>query len=220
MHTSECIGRLVNSATHDIRNVLAVIREAVGLAQDILHLPPDIAMSRLDRVQQALHAVQEQVTHGAALAEGMGHIGQCAEYRDDIPEKPCDLNRIVSDFCTMAQRRGKACALELRCQHTAEPMLSTAPPLEVFRGLLTIFDACVAVGGGVRVCFKPMLYHGLPAIACEVAEGGTNTDMVIAALTGHPLLHPLVAGWAEKLLPGAGKGQRFIFCVDTTQLQP
>lgn len=220
MHKSECIGRLVNSATHDMRNVLAVIREAVGLAQDILHQPPDIAMPRLERVQQALQAVQEQVNHGAALAEGMGHLGQCAEYMDDTPEKPCDLNRIISDFCTMARRRGKACALELRCQHTAEPMLSAAAPLEVFRGLLNIFDACVAVGGGVSLHFKPMRHLHQSAIACEVADGGKNIDMVIAALTGHPLLSPLEAGWTEKFLSGTGKGQRFVLRLDTADLQP
>ena len=35
MTDSQCMGRLLASATHDMRNVLAVIRESAGLAQDI-----------------------------------------------------------------------------------------------------------------------------------------------------------------------------------------
>ncbi|MEG2173530.1 MAG: sensor histidine kinase [Desulfovibrionaceae bacterium] len=220
MHKSECIGRLINSATHDMRNVLAVIRESVGLVQDILRQPD--AATRLVRVQQALQSVQEQVNHGAELAEGMGHIGQCAEYRDDVSEKSCDLTRITGDFCVMARRRGKACALELHCQPTAEPILSPAAPLEVFRCLLGIFDACAAVGGGVSLCFRPILHQGNAVIECEVQEGGKNSDMVIAALTGHPLLRPLSPHWAEKLFPltGGGKGPRFLMHIETTPFQP
>ena len=35
MTDSQCMGRLLASATHDMRNVLAVIRESAGLAQDL-----------------------------------------------------------------------------------------------------------------------------------------------------------------------------------------
>lgn len=227
MHNSECIGRLVNSATHDLRNVLAVIRESTGLIQDILQqahkgsgagalgtCPP---LPRPDRLRQALQSVQEQVSHGAELAEAMGYLGQCAEYRDE-GAIPCDLTRITRDFCVMATRRGKACALELQCPPTAEPILSPVAPLEVFRALLNVFDVCVSVGGGVRVRFKPMpqaRQQDAAVIACDVLDGGANTDMSIAALTGHPLLSPHQAGWTEKILKG-GVRQRFVLRVEAT----
>ena len=38
MTDSQCMGRLLASATHDMRNVLAVIRESAGLAQDMVQL--------------------------------------------------------------------------------------------------------------------------------------------------------------------------------------
>lgn len=222
MHNSECIGRLVNSATHDVRNVLAVIRESVGLAQDIL-ARTDPAMPRLQRLLQALQTVQEQVGHGAALAEGMGYLGQCAEYAQDNSEPGCDLCRIAQDFCTMAARRGKACALLLSCRPAAEPVLSPVAPLEVFRALLSVFDACVAVGGGVSLCFRPVIRHRAACMECEVLDGGKNRDMVIAALTGHPLLHlpnpSSAALWAEKILPGVSSaGQRFVLPMESPKI--
>ena len=38
MNTSQCTARLLASAVHDMRNVLAVIRESAGLAQDLAAL--------------------------------------------------------------------------------------------------------------------------------------------------------------------------------------
>lgn len=215
MHSSECMGRLVNSATHDLRNVLAVIRESVGLAQDILQ-QTDSPLPRVDRLHLALQSAQEQVNHGAELAEGMGYLGQCAEYGEAIPKSLCDVSRITRDFCTMAARGGRACALELTCRSTAEPVLSPAAPLEIFRALLSIFDACVSVGGGVCLRFRPLLRQGRAVILCEVLEGDKNSDLIVAALSGHPLLRMYSPNWAEKVLTGNGK-QRFILQADSVE---
>ena len=38
MNESQCMARLLASAVHDMRNVLAVIRESAGLAQDMVQL--------------------------------------------------------------------------------------------------------------------------------------------------------------------------------------
>ena len=38
MKDVQCMGRLLASATHDMRNVLAVIRESAGLAADMISL--------------------------------------------------------------------------------------------------------------------------------------------------------------------------------------
>ena len=38
MTNEECMGRLVVSATHDLRNALAVIRESAGLPEDMLRI--------------------------------------------------------------------------------------------------------------------------------------------------------------------------------------
>ena len=38
MKDVQCMGRLLASATHDMRNVLAVIRESAGLAADMIAL--------------------------------------------------------------------------------------------------------------------------------------------------------------------------------------
>lgn len=39
MNDSQCMARLLASGVHDMRNVLAVIRESAGLAQDMAAWP-------------------------------------------------------------------------------------------------------------------------------------------------------------------------------------
>ncbi len=72
MTDSQCMGRLLASATHDMRNVLAVIRESAGLAQDMVQLAAGADKSADPRVIKALKEAQQQILRGAALAECMG----------------------------------------------------------------------------------------------------------------------------------------------------
>lgn len=221
MTNEECLGRLVVSATHDLRNALAVIRECTGLVDDMLRLQHKTGPERGDnapRMLEALAQVQAQVRRGAALAEGMGHMASSAGGGEgEASVSRCDLNRVVVDFCTMIARRGKACLLELAACPAPEPVTASASTMEVFRDLLDVFDACAAVGGGGTLRLAPVTVQGRAAVACQVVSDGSNTDMVLSALTSCPLLRPARSGrdawpeWLQRLVPGGeAQGRRFL----------
>ena len=76
MNTSQCTARLLASAVHDMRNVLAVIRESAGLAQDLAAMADapaarnvSGALAGKQRLEAALAEAQRSVGQGAALAE-------------------------------------------------------------------------------------------------------------------------------------------------------
>ena len=72
MKDVQCMGRLLASATHDMRNVLAVIRESAGLAADMIALAAEKGgLEHGDRLAAAMREIQQQVIHGAELAEGI-----------------------------------------------------------------------------------------------------------------------------------------------------
>ena len=82
MNESQCMARLLASAVHDMRNVLAVIRESAGLAQDLAALAArEGGAARHERLATALSEVQRAVVQGAALAEGMDHMAQAGGKR-------------------------------------------------------------------------------------------------------------------------------------------
>lgn len=220
MNTAECMGRLMSSATHDMRNVLAVIRESAGLAQDMLHVSgTDLPGGR--RLHTALEQVQEQVLRGAALAESMGNLAACAPGCDDEDGEnaaSCDVGRVIRDFCCMAARRGRACGLELTAHADADPVVAEAAALDIFRALLAVFDVCASVGGGVRLHFSPVRRGRGAGVMCEVERQGDNVDMVVSALTGCPLLTPDSNGWMARLVPWRdATARRFLLAADVLE---
>lgn len=234
MTNEECMGRLVVSATHDLRNALAVIRECAGLSEDMLRMAAEgkgDVNARVPRMLEALAQAQAQVRRGAALAESMGHLANSASGGADgggSPANRCDLNRVVEDFCVMIARRGKACALETEACPAPEPVMAATSALDVFRDLLDVFDACAAVGGGAHLRLAPTVLKSAGistgAVACEVVSHGENTDMVLAALTSCPLLRPARSGrdswphWLSRLVPGGQEaGRRFVLPVNTAE---
>ena len=111
MTDSQCMGRLLASATHDMRNVLAVIRESAGLAQDMVQLAAGADKPADPRVIKALKEAQQQILRGAALAECMEYLAQVSHSENE--NAPCDLARVASTFCLMAARRARAVQMVL-----------------------------------------------------------------------------------------------------------
>ncbi len=194
MTDSQCMGRLLASATHDMRNVLAVIRESAG-----------------PRVIKALKEAQQQILRGAALAECMEYLAQVSHSENE--SAPCDLARVAGTFCLMAARRARAVQMVLECADSEEPVWSAVPALAIMRALLDIFDLCASVGGQVRLRFSAGRQNKAEGIIIEVCDGA-NRDMALAALTGSPLLNARPRpGWQALLMPWRDPAQRFFLSI-------
>lgn len=207
MLDSQCMARLLASAVHDMRNVLAVIRESVGLAQDMTGLAAE-AWPQRERVLAALSEVQRQVAQGAALAEGMEYLAQAGGADSPESSGPCDLARVCRIFCRVAARQARAAQMRLLCRESEEPIWAAVPALEVLRSLLEVFDLCASVGGQVELKLEAAHCRKSEGIVIEVQDGA-NRDLALSALTGSPLLNGIRPGWQAALMPWRDSGQRF-----------
>ena len=211
MTDSQCMGRLLASATHDMRNVLAVIRESAGLAQDMVQLAAGADKPADPRVIKALKEAQQQILRGAALAECMEYLAQVSHSENE--NAPCDLARVASTFCLMAARRARAVQMVLESADSEEPVWSAVPALAVLRALLDIFDLCASVGGQVKLRFSAGRQNKVEGIIIEVCDGA-NRDMALAALTGSPMLNARPRpGWQALLMPWRDPAQRFFLSI-------
>lgn len=207
MNDSQCTARLLASAVHDMRNVLAVIRESAGLAQDMVGLAAE-TLPKSERVFAALSEVQRQVAQGAALAEGMEYLAQAGGAESPESSGPCDLARVCRIFCRVAARRARAAQMRLICQESDEPVWAPVPALEVLRSLLEVFDLCASVGGQVELKLAAGRCRKTEGIVIEVRDGA-NRDLALSAMTGSPLLNGMRPGWQAALMPWRDSGQRF-----------
>ena len=115
MSDTTCLARLLSSAVHDLRNVLAVVRESSGLTADLLRLQEDVP--KRDRMLSALSEVQAQVARGALLASAMDLLAECGAAgkagsgdagkdgagpegagQDETGEEGCELNLVCQMF--------------------------------------------------------------------------------------------------------------------------
>lgn len=218
MKDVQCMGRLLASATHDMRNVLAVIRESAGLAADMIALAAEKGgLEHGDRLAAAMREIQQQVIHGAELAEGMEYLAQAGVREDDAEAAPCDLARVTRLFCLMAARRARAVQMSMNWVDGDEPVWTEASVMDVWRSLLQLFDLCASVGGKVDLRLAAGVVRKQEGIIVEVTGGG-NRDLVLSAMTGSPLLSdPLKPGWRARLTPWRDTGQRFFLSVRDDQ---
>lgn len=216
MNTSQCTARLLASAVHDMRNVLAVIRESAGLAQDLAALADAPAAKNMSggalagkqRLEAALAEAQRSVGQGAALAEAMDYLAQSGGAESGEHGGPCDLARVNRSFCLLAGRQARAAQIGLVSGESAEPVWSAVPPMDVLRALLEIFDLCASVGGQVQLRFTAGRRQKEEGIVVEVLEGA-NRELALAAMTGSPMLSGMRPGWRAALMPWREQGPRF-----------
>ena len=215
MNTSQCTARLLASAVHDMRNVLAVIRESAGLAQDLAALADSSAarnaggaLAGKQRLEAALAEAQRSVGQGAALAEAMDYLAQSGGAESGEHSGPCDLARVNRSFCLLAGRQARAAQIGLVSGECSDPVWASVPPMDVLRALLEIFDLCASVGGQVQLRFTAGRRQKEEGIVVEVLEGA-NRELALAAMTGSPMLSGMRPGWRAALMPWREQGPRF-----------
>lgn len=204
MHNSQCMARLLASSVHDLRNILAVIRESSGLAQDLINLEQNLA--KKERILKTIVEVQKQVESGAHLAEAMEYMSSAC--LGEEPESSCDLARVCTLFCYMGQRLARGAQMRLEPMPCEEPVWASLPAMTALHSLLNVFDICASVGGAVTLRIGAERRQEEEGFVFEVT-GGTNTELVIAAFTGSPLIRDLGPGWKAWLMPWRDKPRRF-----------
>lgn len=136
------MGEVLASVTHDMQNIMAIIKESSALTDDILMINGPPRMKHGDKLEQAQRNIQEQVLRGRDL---MLMLNGFAHAATDFPESG-DLVRFSRQISVLAERmvRLKECRLE-------RDILDA--PLPVRGNGLMIMQAVYAVLGAVsRAC--------------------------------------------------------------------
>lgn len=213
MNDNRCFSRLLASSLHDLRNILAVIRESAGLAQDVASLPaqgegaaaPDNAL-----LLSSLQEAQDAVGKAATLTEAMDYMAQLGG-REGAAQR-CDLLRVCRSFCLMAARGTRGAGVRLSAGEGEEPVWAVLPASAAFGALHGVLDLCVSVGGQVELILSAAHRNGGSGETGFLVEigGGANQAHVLAAMTGGPEVDSFEPGWRAALHPGNGERRFFL----------
>lgn len=150
------VARLTAGATHELRNVLAIVKESGGLVQDLLA----IGASADGRADAALGRIEAQVARGAELLTSLNRLAHGL----DRAEAVVDLGEVVEHTVVLCRRyaRQRERGLEVR---GGGAVTVTANGLDVFRALVTAVEWCVeALVQGGTVVVRAEAMNGVAAV--------------------------------------------------------
>jgi C4-dicarboxylate-specific signal transduction histidine kinase len=95
------IGKITASATHELRNVLAIVKESAGLIEDIVEASGQHGSPNADRLMRAVSRIRDQVKRGADLITSLNGFAHSLDHA----EEEVDLNQAVQQVSFLCQRR-------------------------------------------------------------------------------------------------------------------
>lgn len=185
-------GRITAGATHEMKNVLAIINEASGLMQDLLALAKETP-SYHDRFQKALASIKGQVQRGQNLTANLNRFA----HMPDTTIRTVDLFEQAGLLAALSQRFAALKNVTLKIVPPEQPVTATLNLVHFQMALFAAIEcwlSLAAVGNELRVHLSSRQNSRAILLACEGAlPAGSDPAGALAAAEKWPLLQSLAA---------------------------
>jgi C4-dicarboxylate-specific signal transduction histidine kinase len=161
-------GRITAAFTHEMKNVLAIIKESAGLMEDLLALSQNAAFPHQERFVRSLATIEAQARRGIALSNRLNRFA----HSPDAAVATVDLNEMLEQIVFLSERFARLKGVTLSLHPYAGPLAVITSPV----GLqMTIF-------GFLECCWEGMAGGG--NIALSVAQNGSEAVISFACQGG------------------------------------
>jgi C4-dicarboxylate-specific signal transduction histidine kinase len=133
------MARMTASATHEIRNVLAIVKESAGLIEDLLASAAAGEASTRERVLRAAERIEAQVARGAEVAGTLNRLAHALEGGDGSLDLTEEVAQAVCLFRRIAAQRQHT----LRMQPSSGSVPVVAPALPLQMALVAALECCL-----------------------------------------------------------------------------
>lgn len=136
------IGSVLASVTHEMQNVMAIIKESGALTDDVLKINAPMRLRHGDKLPSALANIQEQVARGRDLMFILNSFAHAAA------DYPCesDLRRFARQISVLAERMVKLKDCTLHVDLEGQPFFVRANALHlmqsVYCGIAAVLEGC------------------------------------------------------------------------------
>lgn len=156
MRDAMFMGQLTASATHEMQNILATIRESSGLMEDLLALGGE-GFAHAERFKKGLGVLSEQVERGMALSEQLNYCAHAPEPN----AAGAEVNEAMRSLVGLTHRN----AARLRIS------LALAPGRTGLRTSLRALEVMELVGLALDCCL-PLLTRDVKLLVSVEEQGG------------------------------------------------
>ena len=158
------IGRISAAMTHEMRNVLAIIRESSGLMQDILALSEESAFPHRDKFANALGKIEKHVRRGDELVTQFNAFAHSM----DEPQDWVEVNEVTDQVAILMQRFARSKQVTL----SAEPRA----------GAPSVYTNPIRLMLALAACVEHLVDQGEPGDAIVIRPDKEKEKAVIEVL--------------------------------------
>lgn len=154
-------GAVSASISHELKNVLAIINEMMGLLDDLSRMAEKGRPLEPRRLQQIAEKMKHQIDRGDGIIRGMNRFAHSVDH----PRETIDLNDLVVFVGRLAQRRlaTREIALETRVSDT--PASTTVNVFAAEHLLWAALDRITQAAAGNSLTLEVMATPDGPAVA-------------------------------------------------------
>jgi hypothetical protein len=159
-------GRITAGVTHEMQNVLAIIRESSGLMDDLLSLSQQTNFPYQERFKGVLSSIEGQVRRGIELSKRLNRFA----HSPDMNWGRIDLNETAEQVVFLSQRFARLKYITLEARLSVQPVFITGSPVRLQLAFFTCLEACwTSLAPGGKVFFCPHIVNGESCIRllCE-----------------------------------------------------
>jgi C4-dicarboxylate-specific signal transduction histidine kinase len=182
------LGRITAAFTHEMKNVLAIIKESAGLMEDLLSLGQETAFPYRERFVRCLTSIQAQTKRGVELS---GRLNRLAHSPDEEVAR-VDLNDILDQVIILSGRMARLKGVSLQLHPHGEPLNVVLSPLRLQMVVFICLECCwgtMASGGTISLS---VTLDGLEAIVRFCCQNGGDGKQYAAG--------PLSEGEAKQVI--------------------
>ncbi len=158
------IGKLTAGATHEIRNVLSVIKESAGLMQDLLEMGGAGEFTHHEKFLRLISNILTQVDRGSVVAKELNTLAHAPDER----LRSVDVGQVLRSQSVLYARFCRGRQVKLTVDASASRAFVTTDPLVLHSAVCAVIDAIVAEA-------PPQTEL---SVTCESAAGGVDIVFV------------------------------------------
>lgn len=148
-------GQMSAAMTHEMKNVLAIMKESRGLMEDLMEINADIDFPHKDRFLKAMNTIKAQLERGVTIATRFNRFAHSPD--DAVREVDCqEWGELIAHLCL---RHARSKELELVPGPAPEPplVIETDPftLLEALHAGIEIMYACAPAKNEVTIVCAP-----------------------------------------------------------------
>jgi hypothetical protein len=137
---AEFVSRVTADVTHELRNVLAIVKETAGLVSDIMATDQPQSLNR-DKLSDLAGRIEMQADRGTRLVAAIRELNRAGEQ----PDRAMDLNDIAQQVTVMCNRRAKKKRQSVQVTRQHGEIRVAGDRLAVYMALHTAVECCLTL---------------------------------------------------------------------------